>query len=254
MGRATNSVKRIARYLGVFVSRHPPPDSLAFNLWMVFSRLGINCVLDVGAHTGGYAKLLRQDVRFKGQIISFEPATQSFRRLSEARRNDRRWRGYRYALARRPGTAELTVFADSKFSSFLPPSSFGTNRYSDHFEAPATELVEVRALSEVFDDVTRHIEDPRVHLKIDAQGFDMEIIEGAVPILGKIVSMQTEVSMKPIYEGQPVMAETLGRLRELGFEVAGLFPVAKEADRLRVIEFDCVLVRGDQRRHHRNSS
>jgi hypothetical protein len=41
----------------------------------------------------------------------------------------------------------------------------------------------------------------------------------------------------------PGLAVTLERLDQLGFEVTGMFPVTRDRDLLRVIEFDCVLRR-----------
>jgi hypothetical protein len=39
----------------------------------------------------------------------------------------------------------------------------------------------------------------------------------------------------------PSLAEGLGQLEDLGFEVTGMFPVTRDRDRLGAVEFDCVL-------------
>ena len=57
-------VRRLARSGGLYVTRYPPPETLAFHLKQLTRRLEINCVLDVGAHQGGYARLLRKEIDF----------------------------------------------------------------------------------------------------------------------------------------------------------------------------------------------
>ena len=112
-------VRTLARSAGLYVARYPPPETLGFHLKQLTRRLDINCVLDVGAHQGGYARLLRKEVQFAGEIVSFEPTAASFAVLRSARAGDRRWRGHEYALGRTAGKATLNVFAESELNTLL---------------------------------------------------------------------------------------------------------------------------------------
>ena len=47
--------------------------------------------------------------------------------------------------------------------------------------------------------------------------------------------------MHPIYKGVPTYLEAISHLNTLGFDLTGLFPVARD-EHLRVVEFDCVTV------------
>jgi FkbM family methyltransferase len=236
-------VRRLARSAGLYVTRYPPPETLGFHLKQLTRRLDINCVLDVGAHEGGYARLLRKEVQFAGEIVSFEPAAASFAALCSARAGDRHWRGHEYALGRTAGEATLSVFAESELNTLLEPSSYGVDRFPTMSRPLHGQTVEVRPLSEVFDEVTAHVPDPRVLLKVDTQGFDLEVVEGAAEVLGRVRALQLEVPVKHVYDGMPTLPQTLERLAELGFEVTGMFPVTRDRDLLRVVEFDCVLRR-----------
>jgi FkbM family methyltransferase len=236
-------VRRLARSGGLYVSRYPPPATLAFHLKHLTRRLEINCVLDVGAHEGGYARLLRREVGFGGEIVSFEPAAASFAALRSALAGDRRWRGHGYALGRSPGWATLSVFAESELNTFLAPSGYGVERFPTMASPLPAQTVEVRRLGDVFDEVTAHVPEPRALLKVDTQGYDLEVIEGAAEVLCRVAALQVELPVKHVYEGVPGLAVTLERLDELGFEVTGMFPVTRDRDLLRVVEFDCVLRR-----------
>jgi hypothetical protein len=85
----------------------------------------------------------------------------------------------------------------------------------------------------------------RVFLKLDTQGWDLQVVAGAAQSLGRILGLQTELSVKPIYEGITRWQEALARMTGLGFELTGLFPVTRDR-RFRVVELDCVMARPDE--------
>ena len=46
-----------------------------------------------------------------------------------------------------------------------------------------------------------------------------------------------------IYDGVPRMTEAIDAFQQAGFYVTGMFPVSRELETGRVLEFDCVMVR-----------
>src|SRR3954466_3169942 len=54
---------------------------------------GINCVLDVGAHRGQFALLLR-DAGTRGHVACFEPVPEAFAQLQRAASKDPAWTAY----------------------------------------------------------------------------------------------------------------------------------------------------------------
>src|SRR5262245_14521471 len=111
-----------AHSLGLHIGRFPPVDSLGYHLQVLFRELRIDCVLDVGAHVGEYAQFLR-DIKYRGEIISFEPVKASYEVLNVActRSGDREWHVRNVALGREEGSATINVFRGSVFNSFLQP-------------------------------------------------------------------------------------------------------------------------------------
>ena len=89
----------------------------------------------------------------------------------------------------------------------------------------------------------RGIDEPRVYLKMDTQGYDQQVLAGGENMLRHIVALQSEVAVTHLYRDAPDFEVAVHHFRELGFTPIGFFPVAKESDDLGVIEFDCVAIR-----------
>lgn len=236
-------IKRAAASGGISLSRYPPPDSLSRLLKDVFTLLSVDCALDVGGYNGQFVRRLRKEVAFAGPVISFEPATESFNQMLGVLKNDPNWYGYQYALGDTNDLLTLHLARSGNLSSSLPFNAYGSGRFPSASCEFARETVRIRRLAEVLDEITIGLPSERIFLKMDTQGFDLRVVEGALPILDRIAGIQTEVAAKPIYEGSPSFTEHITFLTRLGYELAGFFPVTRDLDGLRAIEFDCILVR-----------
>ena len=231
------------RRTGFDVVRYPHPGSLGAHLIHLFDRLEITTVLDVGAHEGEYARFVRQ-LGFRGGIHSFEPVPEAFSRLVERMRDDRAWTGYPDALGARDGEAELRVMHAGVFSSMFAPSPYARERFGDAARVEATIRVPVRRLETVFRDaLPEALADGGVFLKLDTQGSEIEILDGAGDRLDDVAALQVELPLKSVYEEVIPLWEVLPRLRELGFEPTGMFPVSFDRRDLTLIEVDCVAAR-----------
>jgi len=80
------------------------------------------------------------------------------------------------------------------------------------------------------------------YFKVDAQGFDLEVLKGGCDIVRQVPALQTEVSLRPQYLGAPLMPDSIAAFTGLGFAIADLFLVTNDAAQ-RAIEFDCIMVR-----------
>lgn len=215
----------------------------------VFEHHRIDTVLDVGGNTGQYRDVLREEAGFAGDIVTFEPVAELAATLTQraAAQGDARWTVQNLALGQVEETRALNVTRDKAFTSFLKPvESPGLQAGEMGFDAQVgvieRQQVAVRRLDKVLPELLDDLTDRRVFLKVDTQGFDLEVLAGARGILDRVIGIQTEVSLIPIYEHMPNMDAALAVLKELGFHVSGLFPVARDKH-LRVIEFDCVMLR-----------
>jgi FkbM family methyltransferase len=223
-------VRLVARVAGV--------ESLATHLAALFRALDIDCVLDVGANRGQYARLLRR-IGYRGRIVSFEPVPECFEELRRRSAGDSRWTVVPTALGEEDGRQPLHVTAGTEFSSLLAPSEYGRRTFRGS-AVTRMEDVPVRRLDALWADHVR--EGERVHLKLDTQGYDQQVIQGARQVLDRVASVQTEVAVKVLYDGAPRYADALPRLEAMGFELTGLFPVLRDPQ-LRIVELDCVMRR-----------
>jgi FkbM family methyltransferase len=219
------------------VWRNPRGYSLPTHLIALFERLGVDCVLDVGAHFGEYGSLLRH-YGYRGRIVSFEPVPANFDRLGEARAGDPNWRAYNVALGSEDGERDLNVARDTALSSFLSPSG---EPLTEALAVESRERVRVRTLDSLFDECVAGLPDPRVFLKMDTQGWDREVLRGAEGTLSRVIGLQSEVSVLPLYEGMTDYLDAIRELQGLGFDLTGIYPVAY--DGIRIVELDVVLAR-----------
>jgi FkbM family methyltransferase len=229
------------RRSGFEVVRRGSGTLLGLHLWTLFARYEINAVIDVGACSGEYGTWLRRN-GYKGLIVSFEPVPESFSVLAKKAARDPLWLAYNLALGREPGEAEINVTENTMFSSFRRPSPYAFEAFGSMPKIKFTETVTLATLDEMFDQVTVGISRQHVYLKMDTQGWDLDVLEGAKESLGRIVAFQSEVAVQAVYEDVPSMRESLDYFERCGYSVSGLFPVNLD-EKMRAVEFDCVMVR-----------
>ena len=232
----------VGRRIGLRIAPAPLPNSLAAELRTLLSGLSISHVLDVGAHRGAFARRLRSDIGYRGDITSFEPSPSHYRVLLEAASSDQKWSALNVALGAVEGIAELHQYeGDGQFDSLrrLGPHA---GVYMQNLDASPEETISVpvQRLDSLWRQVGRV--PTQTFLKVDTQGFDLEVLEGAGDLLAEFPAVLLEVAVMPLYVGAPVVADVFAALAAKGFELTGAFPIHRYASDLRVIEFDCTFV------------
>ena len=208
----------------------------------VFSALDIRAVLDVGANLGLYRDFLREQVGFRGDIVSIEPIPSLAQSMRTRAASDRRWRVVECALGASPGKAVLNVMASSTFSSFHEPDHSRLSMFEQKNRVVQRIEVEVRTLDEFVGELMPIAAPGRLFVKLDTQGFDLAVLEGAKGAIADVAAIQTEMSVIPIYEGAPDYVTTIRALESSGFQLAGLMRNNRAGYPLQLIEFDCVMV------------
>jgi FkbM family methyltransferase len=211
-------------------------------LRQMLRRLHVDCVFDVGANVGQYASELR-NLGYSGTILSFEPDPACFAALSAKSADDRHWHVYNVALGRTPGTAQFNVMVVPLFNSFREPSTRDTKLYAEPNKVKETIAVEIEVLRDIFPRLQAEHGFTTPFLKMDTQGFDLEVFAGAGDVIGSFAGLQSEVAVQKIYEDAPDWKDAITSYEAGGLTLAGMFAV--NADREQLIEFDCYFVQGD---------
>lgn len=191
-----------------------PPSEVADLL----ARHDIPLLLDVGANAGQYAAKIR-GAGFKGRIVSFEPLSTAFARLAACAEADPMWSAENVALGAAPGEVEIGLSANSYSSSILPAKPEAIE-IEPEIRVVGRETVRMDTLDRA---VARHATThEQVFLKIDVQGYELNVLEGAGDLLRRTRFIQMECSTSSIYVGEPLIEEKISYLRRRGFEIAGI--------------------------------
>jgi FkbM family methyltransferase len=232
---ARRAVKSALLRAGLEIGRHRPSNSNSRRS-QVMTHHGVGLVLDVGGNLGSYGRRLRES-GYRGRIISFEPVTSAFVRLQENAAGDRDWEVRHIALGDEDAELEINVAEGVWCSSFLPLSERGEHAV-DGMTMVATETVPVRRLDGLGLDLTA----PTM-MKLDVQGFEPQVIEGAGALLDRVRVIEIELSLALLYEGQMHGLDMALVLRDRGFSLVGVDPGAVDAATGYVLEADALFAR-----------
>ncbi len=216
--------------------RHPSASSHLSN---VIKHYKINLVLDVGANVGQFAMRLRKN-GYSGEIHSFEPGLDAYGKLCSNSQRDNLWVAHHLALGHETGKIDINVSQSSDLSSILNPNPFGLDRF-EKIKVVKQEAVSITTIDLFAEEHIRDFENRRVLLKMDTQGFDLNVFRGAKKSVDNILCMQSEISFCPIYESMPNYTESLELYQNSGFAISGLYPVSRKGD-MTVIEMDCIMI------------
>ena len=215
--------------------------SLETHLARLLQQLRPDCVFDVGANDGGFARMLRS-LGFNGWIVSFEPLPKLVEELRKGAAQDEKWMVEPYALGAAEGTLTFNQMAGDVFSSFLSPGIGQPGKYKDSNLVIKTLQVPVKTVAQTWSDMKLKLGVKSLLLKMDTQGFDLEVFAGARSCLQDIPLIMSELTCIPLYENAPDYLTSIATFAVEGYQPAILAPISFTDD-LRAIEMDGVFVK-----------
>lgn len=232
---AIAAVRRVVNRTGFDVTR----EHFKHRFVHAFGLHGIDTVLDVGANTGQFAQALRR-AGFTGRIHSVEPLTDAFSILQANSARDPGWTVQRAAVSDEQGSVVMNVAGNSVSSSALPM----LDRHADAAPASryvATEEVSATTVDEIVAD--QGLRPETTLLKIDVQGYEKAVLDGAGKTLSSFAGVRTEMSLAALYEGQALLPEIVALLGAHGFEWWFVEPGFVEPGTRRLLQLDGVFFR-----------
>ncbi len=235
--------RKLARKLGYDIQKFNKQVVVETHLRYLLPLRGIECVIDVGANVGQYAKGLREVIGYTGEIHSFEPLPAAFDVLAKEASADPLWHAYNYALGDEDGEAELNVMEHTVFSSLHDANAQGHAKFKDGIDVAETVKVPLRRLDGLVAELGIDVTSKPTLLKMDTQGHDAWVFKGASGIMEHIEALQSEVSVVGIYDGVPTYIELFATYTAAGFELTGVYTLNRYRDTGHIIELDCVFAK-----------
>jgi FkbM family methyltransferase len=204
----------------------------------------IDCVFDVGANDGQYATMLRKDVGFKGLIFSFEPNPAAAEHAMRQAQHDARWHVEQMAISVSDGVQSFNVMADSQFSSLSAPRHDESDLFRDWNKVNQTIEVKTETLTTAYRRLQALHGFNRPFLKMDTQGYDVEIVTHAGPALAEFLGLQSELAVKKLYENSVDFKKAIEVYESCGFELSAFVP-NNGGHFPHLVETDCIMIRKD---------
>jgi FkbM family methyltransferase len=179
-------------------------------------------IVDIGASESeqppAYMGLLRA---FSCELVGFEPDAAEYEKLNRHSRPGHQYLPYAIGDGSR---RTLYQCSSAYCSSLFEPDEVVANKF--HTLGP---LMHVTGRSEVdthrLDDIAETA--GADFLKIDVQGAELLVLEGAAKRLNDILIVHTEVEFLPLYKGQPLFPDIDACLRRHGFLFHTLVPFGR---------------------------
>jgi len=202
-------------------------DASRFDLWPLFLRHSSDWILiDVGANDGDFIRAATQ-LSKPAAVVAFEPLPTCQKILAPLLASIPGGQLVRAAAGARAGEVELNCTCNTKMSSVLTPqegieASYARGDYTvvEKMWAPMVRL----------DDVIEP--NARVGLlKIDVQGYEIEVLHGATRTLGQTEALLIEVNYTQHYNRAVAFDELHAFLNMAGFHLYGISAPYGNAER-----------------------
>jgi len=203
-------------------------------------RMGIiPCtILDIGANVGVFTKTAHF-VFPESDIHAFEPLGECYDELCRLKNQIANLTCHNIALGAESKETIIHHNAYHYSSSLLEMED--THKEMFPFTSRETpETVRVEKLDSVLEATS--IRRP-ILIKIDVQGFEKQVLEGARKTLEYIDYMICELSFVELYRGQPLFREMYHYLDELGFKFKGQVGELRDPKSNQILQIDALFTK-----------
>jgi FkbM family methyltransferase len=233
-------VKKLVHKFGFELHRLTPSSNPSFQLLKGLDYFNITLVFDVGANAGQFASELRS-VGYKGDLVSFEPLSDAYQALTETARRDANWKVHRRgAIGDYDGKIEINISGNSVSSSVLPmlDSHASAAPGSAYVSSETVPILKLDTIAPQY-----LIKANRTFIKIDTQGFEWQVLDGARETLKRAQGVLCELSLVQLYEGQRLWMDMLHRLESEGFTLWAIQKGFTDPRDGRTLQIDAIFFR-----------
>jgi FkbM family methyltransferase len=157
--------------------------------------------------------------------------------------NDSAWEVFNLGLGSSQQELTINVSENLASSSFLSVTALSTQA-EPLSQFSGTQKVNVVRLDHFLKERINNFEN--VFLKIDVQGFELEVLKGAEGILKNVKAIQLEMSFVPLYVDGPLYSDILFWIERNGFEVYSIIPGFRNLESGQLLQADGIFTRTRQ--------
>ena len=234
------SAQKIIHSLGWDIHRFDPNSNEYIQLLQSLNNFNIDILFDIGANKGQFSSHLRM-FGYKGKIVSFEPLSDAHKTLEKTARTDNEWVIHdRTAIGDFDGKININIAGNSQSSSVLSMLDSHTSvaENSAYIGVEEVAISRLDTLSPLYVSPTS-----RLFIKIDTQGFEWNVLDGAENTLKQAQGVLCELSLIPLYEGQKLWLDVICRLEREGFTLWSLKKGFSNSHNGRTLQIDAVFIR-----------
>lgn len=199
----------------------------------------IKTVLDVGANEGQFAKFI-YTILPHSQIYSFEPLPRPFAKLEILKKEIPSLQCYQFAIGSTNGEMDMHSNEFSPSSSLLSMTELHSSTFP-YTKNSVLQKVPIRTLDSLLSEMKLQ---KNILLKIDVQGFEMEVIKGSKELLEKASILIVETSFQELYKDQPLFYEVYKYLVDRNFIYHGNFDQMHSTINGEVLQSDAIFIKG----------
>lgn len=203
-----------------------------------FQAHGVRTVIDVGANEGQFASVARRALP-TAQVLSFEPLPRCAAAMRARFVDDRRHEVYEVALGASTGDVSMYESEFSQSSSLLPMGE-AHQRAFPHTRRTSPTIVREARLDDLLAD--RQLAQPLL-LKLDVQGYEAQVLDGGPKTLAQAQFLLVELSLEPLYEGEPLFDAMYRRVHDDGFELRNVLHTLRQPSDQRPLQVDALFER-----------
>jgi FkbM family methyltransferase len=200
---------------------------------------GINKVIDIGANEGQFAQFIRKS-GFKGELHSFEPLDEAYSKISKLASTDKNWSVYQAAVGNTCGETEINVSENSVSSSILEMNASHL-KLAPQSRYTKKQKIEIKTLDSLKE--TLQLKKGNIFLKIDTQGFEKNVLLGAENVLENINTIQLELSLLPLYNGEELFFDISKYLYDRNYFLVKIIPGIYDKTSRETLQFDGIFHR-----------
>lgn len=185
-------------------------------------ELNIETIIDVGASYGQYSTKARS-LFTNSTIFAFEPLPESFEKLKNSFSKDSKFFPFRIAMSNFVG--EVNFFKNQHVGSSSLLEMTNLHKVAHPYSKNSDKII---VKSDTLDNFfkNRKLEN-NILLKLDVQGAESNVLEGAADLLKKVRLIYIEISFNKLYENQMLITEIIYYLKDFGFRFVGIEDISQ---------------------------